>query len=116
MLKRLRAFFSFRPDRLVIRSKGQQTCGVSRAQIRAVIEWLGLRATDYGAMAHLIWDNPEIAIADLDARVKDGLQRKQPIFLYRCGDRPSVTPPAGYDWRLVPEYPSLRLYRLEKDE
>lgn len=119
MLKRLRAFFPAKPNQLVIHSKGQQTCGVPREQIREVIEWLGLslQVTGYQATAHMIWDKPDVAIKGLDDMFRDGLRRDEPIFLYRCGDRPSPTPPAGYYWRLMPGYPSRRMYQLEqKDE
>lgn len=114
MLKQLRALFPPpEPKQLAISSHGQETCGIPFEQVKDVMKWLGLSliAADYRARAHIIWDKPEAGV-DIEALPKGSLRRNEPVFLYRCGDRP--TPPAsGYYWRLMPEYPTLRMYQLE---
>lgn len=47
--------------------------------------------------------------------VEDDPALKEPVFLYRCGDRPSLPPERCY-WRLMSEHPSLRIYQLEIQE
>ena len=114
MWKQLRALFpSSQPSQLTISSHGQEACGLPFDQIKDVMKWLGqsLIAAGYQAKAHIIWDSPETDIS-LDALPKGSLRRCEPIFLYRCGERP-MTPPAKYYWRLMSEYPTLRMYQLE---
>ena len=75
-------------------------------------------AAGYQARAHIIWDQlgADIALDDvLKTVLKTGLKRHEPIFLYRCGDRP-MQPPSGYYWRLMSEYSTLRMYQLEPKE
>ena len=77
------------------------------------MEWLALSlmAAGYEARAHIVWDSSEAEL-NLDAVLKGFLKRGEPTFLYRCGDRP-IQPPNGYYWRLMTEYPTLRMYQLE---
>ena len=118
MWKRLRStLFHSKPKELLISSFGQEECGLSIEQIQAVMEWLGMSlfSAGYRATAHMIWDS---AAAPLESKTifKGYLKRKQPTFLYRCGDRP-MQPPTGCYWRLMTEHPSLRMYQLEhKDD
>ncbi|MBN3911466.1 MAG: hypothetical protein HWQ35_34515 [Nostoc sp. NMS1] len=44
--------------------------------------------------------------------VKKVMKWDEPIFLYRCGTRVQ-SPPTGYYWRMMDEYPSMRIYQLE---
>lgn len=113
----LQSFFSSaKLDHLIINSHGQETCGISSEQIQDVMKWLGLSlmAAGYQSTAHIIWDSQE-AVVNLDAVMRKSLRRHEPTFLYRCSDRP-MQPPDGYYWRLMPEYPTLRMYQLEQKE
>ena len=118
MWNQLRTLLSFsQPNRLTITSHGQETCDIPFEQVKEVMEWLGLSlmAAGYEARAHIIWDSP-VTEMDLAAALKGRLKRDEPAFLYRCGNRPTPAP-KGYYWRLMPEYPNLRVYQLEpKDE
>lgn len=117
MLKQLRALlFAPKSSQLTISSHGQKTCGLPFDEIREVMEWLSLSlmAAGYQAKAHIIWDNPEAPIP-LDRVFQDSLRRDEPTFLYRCGARP-LQPPSGRYWRLMSEYPTLRVYQLERRE
>ena len=117
MWKQIRAFLPApKPSQLNISSHGQDTCGLPFEQIKEVMEWLGLSliAANYRADAHIIWDSPENPI-NLGSVLKKGLKRNEPIFLHRCGDR-TMSPPTGYYWRLMPEYLTLRMYQLERQE
>lgn len=117
MWKQLRAFLPLsKSDQLTISSHGQETCGLPLDQIQKVMEWLGLSlmAAGYRAKAHIIWDSPDAPIK-LDGVLKDSLRRDEPTFLYRCGARP-MQPPIGFYWRLMSEYPTLRIYQLEQKE
>jgi len=117
MWKQLRRLLPFsKPSQLTINSHGQKTCPLPFDQIREAMEWLGLSlmAAGYQAKAHIIWDNPETS-ANLGSLFKSSLRSDEPTFLYRCGDRPT-SPPTGYYWRLMPEYPTLRMYQLERQE
>lgn len=114
MLKQLRALFPIpQPDRLTISSHGQETCGIPFEQITEVMKWLSLSliAAGYRARAHIVWDSPEASVS-LDDLPRGSMRRNEPIFLYRCGDRP-MSPPVGYYWRLVTEHPTMRVYQLE---
>ncbi len=114
MWKQLRALLpAAKPEQLTINGHGQETCGIPFEQVAEVMKWLALSliAAGYEARAHIIWDNPETTMS-LDAVLKGLLRRDEPTFLYRCGDRP-MQPPVGYCWRLMPEYPTLRMYQLE---
>ena len=114
MWKRLQAVLSpAKPDQLTISSYGQEDCGIPLEKIQEVMKWLGLSlmGAGYHAKAHMIWDSPEAGL-DHNTVFKDCLRHDEPTFLYRCGDRP-MTPPEGYYWRLMPEYPNLRVYQLE---
>jgi hypothetical protein len=80
------------------------------------MDWLGLSlmAAGYQAKAHIIWDSPEPAV-NLNAVLKQSLRRNEPTFLYRCGDL-TMPPPKGCYWRLMSEYPTLRMYQLERKD
>jgi hypothetical protein len=108
--------FSPKSKHLTINSYGQETCGIPSEQIRDVMQWLGLSlmAASYKATAHIIWDS-QYVLAEIDTVIKKSLRRHEPVFLHRCGDRP-MQPPFGYYWRLMSEYPTLRVYQLEKKE
>jgi hypothetical protein len=117
MWKQLQALLpSPKPKQLTIDSYGQETCGLPFAQIQSVMEWLSLSliAAGYQAKAHIIWDSPE-PVVNLDSVLKNSLRRNEPTFLYRCGDRP-MPPPKGCYWRLMSEYPTLRVYQLERQD
>jgi hypothetical protein len=117
MWKQLQALLpSPKSSQLTIDSHGQETCGLPFEQIREVMEWLALSlmAAGYQAKAHIIWDSPDAPV-ELDNVLKESLRRLEPILLYRCGTRP-MPPPTGYYWRLMPEYPTLRMYQLEQKE
>ena len=117
MWEKLQSLFTSPKNRqLTIDSHGQEACNLPYAQIREVMEWLGLSliAADYKAKAHIIWDSPNSSM-ELDKVLRSGQRRGEPIFLYRCGDRP-MSPPMGCYWRLMPEYPTLRIYQLEQKE
>ncbi|MEG3839045.1 hypothetical protein [Microcoleus sp. herbarium14] len=79
-------------------------------QQQALIEWLfaSLIGVGYFGKAHLIWDGGQ----DREREIFTALMRHEPIFLYRPGARPSPTV-EGYCWRLIGEYPSLRVYQLQ---
>ena len=81
--------------------------------MKEVMKWLGmsLLASGYEARAHIIWDSPEAGV-NLVVALKNSLRHHEPIFLYRLSDRP-MPPPSGHYWRLMPEYPTLRMYQLE---
>lgn len=114
MWKQIQTLLPFlKPDQLTISSHGQETCGAPSEQIRDVMEWLGLSliAGGYQAKAHMLWDSPKTTV-ETDAVLKNSLRRDEPIFLYRCGDRP-MQPPTDYYWRLMSEYLTLRTYPLK---
>ncbi|MEO0646795.1 MAG: hypothetical protein AAFZ17_11650 [Cyanobacteria bacterium J06650_10] len=102
-----------KPQQLSVESYGQEVCGLSIEQVSEVIKWLGrsLLAAGYEAKAHMVWDNsgPDFT---LDEVFRGKFKRHEPVFLYRCGDRP-MKPPTGCYWRLMSEHPSLRVYQLE---
>ena len=117
MWKQLRALLPVsKPDHLTISSHGQETCGIPFEQMKDVMEWLALSlmATGYEARAHIIWDSPASGVKLADV-LKNSLRHHEPIFLYRLSDRP-LPPPSGHYWRLIPEYPTLRMYQLELKE
>ncbi|MFS0518506.1 hypothetical protein ACEYW6_27955 [Nostoc sp. UIC 10607] len=97
-----------------IDSYGQQSCGVEQQQIQSLMEWLfaSLLNAGYSGKSHLIWYNSENPDTTLEQTVKKVMKRDEPIFLYRCGGRVSSLP-TGYYWRMMDEYPSMRIYQLE---
>jgi hypothetical protein len=103
-----------KPAQPTIESYGQASSGLDLEQIQPVMEWLmsSLLNAGYLGRSHLIWDS-----GDQDWRkiILTGLLKNEPVFLYRCGDRPSPPPDNCY-WRLMPEHPSLRMYQLEVRE
>lgn len=114
MWKQLRVLLPIsQPDQLTIISHGQETCGIPSEQITEVMKWLvlSLIAAGYRARAHIVWDSLEagVSLEDLPRR---SMRRNEPIFLYRCGDRP-MPPPVGYYWRLMTEHPTMRVYQME---
>lgn len=117
MWKRLRDLLPSRKHgQLTISSHGQETCDLPFEKIKEVMDWLALSlmAAGYRAKAHFVWDSPDAPLK-LDSVFRGNLRRDEPTFLYRCGNRP-MQPPSGCYWRLVPEYPSLRIYQLERKE
>ncbi|MBD2525650.1 hypothetical protein [Nostoc sp. FACHB-133] len=107
-------FLKPKPAQPTIDCYGQQSCGVEQQQIQSLMEWLfaSLMAAGYEGKSHLIWydsDNPDTT---LEQTVKKVMKRDEPIFLYRCGSRVQ-SPPTGYYWRMMDEYPSMRIYQLE---
>lgn len=97
-----------------IDSYGQVTCELAQEQIQSVMEWLFLSLLNAGyyGKSHIIWYNDSAPDPNLEQVAKTGIQRDEPTFLYRCGDR--VQPlPNSYYWRLMPEHPSMRVYQLE---
>jgi hypothetical protein len=103
---------SLRPksQRLVIDTYGEST--LTHGQQQALMEWLfaSLMGAGYFSKAHLIWDDDK----DREREIFTALMRNEPIFLYRQGARPSPTG-EGYNWRLIGEHPSLRVYQLEME-
>ncbi len=78
---------------------------------KEIMEWLfaSLINAGYIGKAHLIWDTGN---QTWDKPILTGMLRDEPVFLYRCGDRPSPPPEKCY-WRLISEHPSFRIYQLE---
>ena len=115
MWKQLQAVLSPpKPQQLSIESYGQDTCGLPIEQMAEVMKWLGrsLMTAGYEAKAHMVWDSSGADFA-LDEVFQGKFKCHEPIFLYRCGDRP-MQPPTGCYWRLMAEHPSLRMYQLER--
>ncbi|WP_230968535.1 hypothetical protein [Nostoc sp. WHI] len=98
-------------NKLEIECYGQSDSGLETQQIQQIMEWLfaSLMNARYLGRSHLIWDLGE---QDWNKVALTGLLRDEPVFLYRCNDRPSLPPEHCY-WRLMAEYPSLRIYQLE---
>ncbi|MCC5667794.1 hypothetical protein LC653_28930 [Nostoc sp. CHAB 5784] len=107
-------FLKPKPAQPTIDSYGQQSCGVSQEQIQSLMEWLfaSLLNAGYLGKAHIIWYNSDRPDPSLEQVMKKAMHRGEPIFLYRCGGRVSSLP-TGYYWRMMNEYPSMRIYQLE---
>lgn len=101
-------------EHLSIISHDQEDCDVPFEKITEVVKWLGLSlmSAGYRSTAHIIWDSAASEVK-VNKTAKQGMRKNEPVFLYRCGDRPTP-PPASYYWRLMPEYPDLRIYQLER--
>jgi len=101
-------------NKLEIECYGQSDSGLETQQIQQIMEWLfaSLMNAGYLGRSHLIWDLGE---QDWKQVALMGLLKDEPVFLYRCGDRPSLAP-EHCCWRLMAEYPSLRIYQLEVEE
>ena len=118
MNKILTFLTSLRPNpkaaKPTIESYGQETCGLAQDQIQSVMEWLFLSLVNAGyyGKSHIVWYDDSAPDPDLEQVAKTGIQRDEPTFLYRCGDRVQA-PPDGYYWRLMSEHPSMRVYQLE---
>jgi hypothetical protein len=97
-----------------IDSYGQSNSGMTQEEIQSVMEWLmgSLLNAGYLGKSHLIWDTGK---GGWEKPMLTGVLRDEPVFLYRCGERPSPPPDNCY-WRLMPEYPSQRIYQLEARE
>jgi hypothetical protein len=93
----------------IIDTYGESTLTQDEQQV--LMEWLfaSLMGAGYFSKAHLIWDDGKDREREISA-----LMRNEPIFLYRQGARPSPTV-EGYNWRLIGEPPSLRMYQLEME-
>jgi hypothetical protein len=105
---------SLRPksNKLEIDSYGQSS--LPKEEVQGIMEWLfaSLMNAGYFGKVHLIWDAGN---QTWDKATLTGVLRDEPVFLYRCGDRPSLPPESCY-WRLMSEHPSLRIYQLEIQE
>ena len=115
MWKQIQAVLSpSKPKQLSVESYGQDACGLSIEQVADVMKWLGrsLLAAGYKAKAHMVWDSSGADFA-LDKVFPGKFKHHEPVFLYRCGDRP-MQPPTNCYWRLMAEHPSLRVYQLER--
>ena len=103
-----------RANGLTIESYGQKSCGISPEQIQGIMEWLSASLVNAGYMgqAHIIWDKGG---EDWEKEQLTAMMRGEPMFLYRCAERPSEAADGCY-WRLMGEHSSLRVYQLEVDE
>jgi hypothetical protein len=110
----IRSLLQPAPGQPTIESYGQASSGLDLEQIQPVMEWLffSLLNAGYFGRSHIIWDCGD---QNLLKTTLTGLLKDEPVFLYRCGERPSQ-PPIGCYWRLMPEHPSLRIYQLEVRE
>lgn len=101
------------PRTPIVVTYGQDTSGFTDEQIQPVMEWVfaSLMNAGYTGKAHLFWMQSQ-GEPQLEKSLKQVLRYAEPILLYRLGDRPP-TPPAGYTWRLLPEYATFRIYQLE---
>lgn len=113
-LMKLLNFFKPKPAQPTIDCYGQQVCGVPQEQIQSLMEWLfaSLLNAGYLGKSHIIWYNSDNPDPSLEQKVKKVVRSGEPIFLYRCGGRVSSLP-TGYYWRMMDEYPSMRIYQLE---
>lgn len=107
-------FLKPKPAQPTIDCYGQLNSRVEPEQIQSLMEWLfaSLMAAGYEGKSHIIWydsDNPD---SSLEQMIKKAMRSCEPVFLYRCGGRVS-SPPVGYCWRMMNEYPSMRIYQLE---
>jgi hypothetical protein len=114
ILNLIRSFTKPKPVKPTIHTYGQSSCGLSPEQIQSVMEWLmgSLLHAGYFGESYLFWDWGDQNWSKI---ILIALLKKEPIFLYRCGDRPSPPPNHSY-WRLIGEHPSLRIYQLEFKE
>jgi len=117
MWKQLQAVLSPpEPQQLSLESYGQDACGLPIEQVTEVMKWLGcsLMAAGYKSRAHIVWDSSGTGFK-LDEVFQGKFKRHEPVFLYRCGDRP-MQPSTGCYWRLMTEHPTLRMYQLEQKD
>ncbi|NER99629.1 MAG: hypothetical protein F6J86_38435 [Symploca sp. SIO1B1] len=79
------------------------------------MQWLSASLINAGYMgkAHIIWDKGDEK--DWEKVQLTAMMRVEPMFLYRCGERPSKAADGCY-WRLMGEHPSLRVYQLEVED
>ena len=98
-------------NKLSLDSYGQSSSNMTPEEIQKIMQWLFASLVNAGYMgkAHLIWDAGN---QTWDKPALTGVLRDEPVFLYRCGSRPSPPPEKCY-WRLINEHPSLRVYQLE---
>ncbi len=97
-----------------VTSYGQQDSGMKDEQIQALMDWLfpTLINAGYQGRAHLIWYNDALENNNYWDTISRSFRRDEPVFLYKCGSK--VHPiPEQYYWRLMPEYPTLRMYQFE---
>ncbi len=104
------------PKQPTIRSYGQSESGIALEEMQPAMEWLFLSLfnAEYQGQSHLFWLQPEENVG-LKRQLQQLNQKEEPIFGYRCGDQTSSSP-KGFYWRLMPEYPSLRIYQLEAQQ
>ncbi len=102
---------SLRPKSNKLEVDSYSQTSLPEEEVRGIMEWLfaSLMNAGYLGKAHLIWDSGD---QTWDKPTLTGVLRDEPVFLYRCGDRPSSSPEKCY-WRLMSEHPSLRIYQLE---
>ena len=77
------------------------------------MNWLfpSLINAGYEGRAHLIWYNDSLENNNYWGTISFSLWRDELLFLYKCGNK--VHPlPEQYYWRLMPEYPTLRMYQF----
>jgi len=97
-----------------VTSYGQLDSGLSDEQIQALMDWLfpTLINAGYQGRAHLIWFNDALEDNNYWDTISRSFRRDEPVFLYRCGNKLHPIPEQYY-WRLMPEYPTLRMYQFE---
>jgi len=115
-------FLKPKPAQPTIDCYGQLNCRLEPEQMQSVMEWLfaSLMAVGYFGKSHIIWYDSDACGGRLRHRPDPSLEQVmkkvvrsgEPTFLYRCGGRVS-SPPTGYYWRMMDEYPSMRIYQLE---
>ncbi|BBD63256.1 hypothetical protein NIES2109_61060 (plasmid) [Nostoc sp. HK-01] len=107
-------FLKPKPAQPTIESYGQTGSGLELVQIQPIMEWLfaSLLNAGYYGKSHIIWHNSDQLEPSLEQILKKAMHRGEPVFLYRCGTRVSPLPEAYY-WRMMGEYPSMRMYQLE---
>ncbi|WDD36679.1 hypothetical protein PQG02_36890 (plasmid) [Nostoc sp. UHCC 0926] len=67
---------------------------------------------EYLGKSHIIWYDDNNPDPRLEQMMKKAMRSCALVFLYRCGSRVS-SPPVRYYWRMMNEYPSMRIYQLE---
>ncbi|BBD62966.1 hypothetical protein NIES2109_58160 (plasmid) [Nostoc sp. HK-01] len=114
MTMKILNFLKPKPAQPTIESYGQTGSGLELVQIQPIMEWLfaSLLNAGYYGKSHIIWHNGDQLEPSLEQMLKKAMRRGEPIFLYRCGFRVSPLPEAYY-WRMMSEYPSMRMYQLE---
>ncbi len=97
-----------------VTSYGQLDSGMKDEQIQALMDWLFLSLINagYQGRAHLIWYNDSLEDNNYWGTIARSFRRDELVFLYKCGNKLHPIPEQYY-WRLMPEYPTLRMYQFE---